>query len=55
MLAADTLGVAPSRVGELLEMVGLQDFEHKKPHQLSGGMRQRAALARTDQLPLRPA
>ena len=31
---------------ELLAMVGLQGFEHKKPSELSGGMRQRASLCR---------
>ena len=31
----------------LLERVGLHDFVHKKPHELSGGMRQRVAICRT--------
>ena len=34
------------RVFELLEMVHLEDFADKRPHELSGGMRQRTALAR---------
>ena len=34
------------RVGELLEVVRLTDFAHRKPNQLSGGQQQRVALAR---------
>jgi iron(III) transport system ATP-binding protein len=34
------------RVGELLELVGLQGLERRLPHQLSGGQQQRVALAR---------
>lgn len=32
---------------KLLEIYGLQQFEHAKPSELSGGMRQRVALIRT--------
>jgi len=41
---ADALG--KSRARELLEAVGLSNRSHHRPHQLSGGQLQRAALAR---------
>jgi NitT/TauT family transport system ATP-binding protein len=38
--------VRQRRVGELLDLVHLGDFAAKRPHELSGGMRQRVSLAR---------
>lgn len=35
------------RVAELLQVVHLDEFATRQPHELSGGMRQRVALART--------
>lgn len=36
----------PGRVAELLDLVHLGGRQHKRPHELSGGMRQRTQLAR---------
>lgn len=36
-----------TRINELLELVNLEGFEKRYPHQLSGGQQQRIALART--------
>jgi NitT/TauT family transport system ATP-binding protein len=36
-----------ARVADLLTVVHLEDFGRRRPHELSGGMRQRVALART--------
>lgn len=41
-----TRAAKAARVAELLDRVGLQDYQRKFPHQLSGGEQQRVALAR---------
>ena len=46
MRAGRTRQQTRERVRKLIEMVGLRGFEHRYPHELSGGMRQRCALAR---------
>jgi NitT/TauT family transport system ATP-binding protein len=50
MLPAEVLGLdmkqARERALQLLHMVRLDGFEHKLPRQLSGGMQQRASIAR---------
>lgn len=50
LLPAEILGLpakeSRERASDLLNMVGLEGFEDKYPYELSGGMQQRAAIAR---------
>ncbi len=46
-LAKMPKGQIRDKIAEMLEMVGLQGYDERKPHELSGGQQQRVQLARS--------
>jgi NitT/TauT family transport system ATP-binding protein len=51
LLPFELMGIKPSerrdRANDLLQLVGLNGFEHRFPHELSGGMQQRVGICRS--------